>query len=180
MNFQSTLIQECFTFRPSHTSDARGSFLKIFHQKQFDLGGRSFRARESFLTTSGMGVIRGFHFQTPPEDLDKIVFCVSGKAYDVVVDLRKSSSSFTKVEVHHLDSQDPKGIWIPRGCAHGFQALEANTTLLYLCSKEYAPEHDSGIRWNTVPGVNWPVQNPILSPRDSSFIPWSEFQSPFQ
>lgn len=179
MRFKSTAISGCFSFELTPHHDLRGSFLKLFQQSVFQRKELDLQLRESFYSVSKKGALRGMHFQVPPKDHDKIVIGLAGIAYDVVVDLRKSSESFGQVVACNLDGASPQGLFIPRGCAHGFQALSDGTALIYLTSQEYDPAYDQGIRWDSIPGIAWPLAEPLLSARDRGFASWAEFKSPF-
>jgi dTDP-4-dehydrorhamnose 3,5-epimerase len=179
MEFQKTSVFGCLRLKLDLINDSRGRFLKLFQQTKFQFNDVSFQIRECFYSISNAGAIRGFHFQAPPADHDKLVICLSGRAFDVVFDLRLNSPTYNKVESLDLNTYSPIAVYIPRGCAHSFQALEDNTTILYFTNKEYSPEHDLGIRWDSVADIKWPISNPIISVRDQSFPRWQEFRSPF-
>jgi dTDP-4-dehydrorhamnose 3,5-epimerase len=179
MVLQQTNISGCFKLQFNTFYDHRGSFLKSFQSSQFQNQGINFEIKESFYSISNQGVIRGFHFQLPPFDHDKIIVCVAGKVFDAVLDLRTKSSTLNSFSGFELDSRLSEGIFIPRGCAHAFQALEKCSSLLYFLNGEYSAAHDMGIQWNSVANFRWPLQNPILSKRDLSFPNLQDFRSPF-
>ena len=158
--------------------DARGNFVKLYHKGLFSEQFPDFHIGEQYYSTSIQGVVRGLHFQTPPFAHDKIVTCIQGSVFDVVVDLRQNSPTFGKFHVFQLNDKTFQSIFIPKGCAHGFCATSPLSMLLYTTSVEYNSAYDSGLLWNSLP-IPWPCSNPILSGRDSSFLPWSEFNTPF-
>jgi len=123
-------------------------------------------------------VIRGLHFQKPPADHAKIVYCLEGSALDVVLDLRSSSASFGQHIKVKLSRESPIAIYIPSGCAHGFLAQADHTLMFYQVSTGYVPALDSGIRWNSA-GIDWPTDTPIVSTRDQTLPCLAEFISPF-
>jgi dTDP-4-dehydrorhamnose 3,5-epimerase len=158
--------------------DNRGRFIKNFRASQLKELGLETRFVEEFVTTSHKNVIRGLHFQSPPEDHVKLVSCFGGEVLDVVVDLRTQSPTYGKHETFHLKKDLGKSIYIPKGFAHGFLALTDYATVHYQVSTEHAPSFDSGILWNSA-GIAWPAEKPIISTRDSQFAALKDFQSPF-
>lgn len=173
-----TSIPGCYELRPKVLGDSRGSFVKFFQRTVCQQLGLSVDVKEQYYSRSQRNVIRGLHFQVPPEEHDKIVFCVSGSAFDVMVDLRKGSPAFGKHHVCELREEIANGVYIPRGLAHGFAALKDDTVLVYLVTSEYSPLHDSGIRWDSA-GIKWPVSDPVVSERDRALTPMSKFATPF-
>jgi dTDP-4-dehydrorhamnose 3,5-epimerase len=177
---QDTKLPGCFALRGPLFTDDRGTFRKLLHKRAFEEAELPIAVREIYYTSSRKGVVRGLHFQQPPADHVKIVCCLSGSAFDVVVDLRLDSPTFGNHVSFQLTPDECRFVYIPKGMAHGFAALADDTGLLYLTSEEYAPSCDNGILWDSA-GIDWPVDaHPILSPRDSSFAPLSAFDSPFR
>ncbi len=160
------------------SADNRGSFVKTFHNTLLQAGGVDFTLRESYFSLSNKDVIRGMHFQLPPHQHSKIVFCPQGAILDVIVDLRKDSATFGQHYAHILSAENHKAYFIPEGFAHGFKSLTDNAMTYYLVSSEYSQQHDTGIRYDSI-GFDWEVQNPIISTRDLSFKTLAEFDSPF-
>lgn len=168
-----TLITD---FRPFR--DARGTFQKVFRQDVLEKLGCSDSFRESFISFSEPGVIRGMHFQTPPADHWKLVSCIAGEILDVCVDLRRGPS-YGKVSSFSLTAENGHQLLIPPGFAHGFLSLgSVPSGVLYLVSTEHDPKHDAGIRWDSF-GFNWGIEKPIVSDRDGKFPALNEFVSPF-
>ena len=158
--------------------DARGSFIKSYSDIVFRDAGIDFTLRESYYSFSKKDVIRGMHFQLPPWDHSKIVFCPQGSVLDVIVDLRKNSTTYQQYFVHELSAENHKAYYIPEGFAHGFKSLTDDALTHYLVSSEYNKEHDAGIRYDSI-GMDWNVKEPILSARDLGFVRMGEFDSPF-
>jgi len=152
--------------------------VKTVHASTFAQKGLRFDFREQYYSTSGIHVLRGMHFQAPPFDHEKLVYCQSGIALDVILDLRKGSPTYGKATSVSLEAESADGVYVPRGCAHGFLSLSNGTTLLYNVTVEYDKEHDSGILWSSIPFA-WPVQNPTTSTRDSAFPLLEGYDSPF-
>jgi dTDP-4-dehydrorhamnose 3,5-epimerase len=118
------------------------------------------------------------HFQTPPHDHVKVVYCVHGEVFDVVVDLRQGSPTYQQSVIVNLSAEKANMIYIPRGMAHGFCAQSEIATLVYKVETIHNADHDAGILWSSV-GVQWPVSEPVVSERDRSFVDLKNFQSPF-
>lgn len=160
-------------------SDDRGVFVKTFHDTLFRDAGIEFILRESYFSHSVKDVIRGMHFQLPPHQHSKIVFCPQGAILDVIVDLRKGSPTYGKYDSQILSAANHKAFYIPEGFAHGFKSLTDDAITYYLVSSVYSREHDTGIRYDSF-GMEWDVVSPIISSRDQSFLPLNEFDSPFE
>ena len=159
-------------------ADARGTFVKAFHESTLVAKGIYFTLKESYFSFSKKDVIRGMHFQLPPFDHSKIVFCPQGAILDVIVDLRKDSPTYRQHFTHELSGDNHKALYIPEGFAHGFRSLTNDALTYYLVSTEYNKDYDTGIRYDTI-GFDWGVTDPIISARDLSFISMEEFESPF-
>lgn len=174
-----TPIAGCYELRPRVLADARGAFVKTFHQAWFDEMGLRTDWAEQYYSVSKKGVLRGLHFQLPPHDHAKLVYCTAGEVMDVAVDLRKGSPTFGQHACIQLSAAKGNMIYLASGLAHGFYILSDSATLVYNVTSAYAPDHDSGIRWNSA-GIPWPDQNPQLSERDQGFVALEAFDSPFQ
>lgn len=178
MDFKETFIKGCFELQPKILEDSRGRFVKPYYLDTFTDKGIDFKIKEEYYSVSEKNVLRGLHFQTPPMATAKLVTCIDGEIFDVVVDLRKNSSSYLKYFHVNLFSGKGNMLFIPEGLAHGFCVLSEQATMLYMCSEVYSPENDSGIRWNSA-GVKWPVENPIVSEKDNSLTELHKFDNPF-
>jgi dTDP-4-dehydrorhamnose 3,5-epimerase len=133
---------------------------------------------EEYFSRSKQNVIRGLHFQLPPEECVKIVYCIDGEVMDVVLDLRVDSPTYGKYEIFNLNDRLANILYIPIGLAHGFYTKSKTATMMYKVSKSYAPDYDAGIHWDSAE-IPWPTKTPIISTRDSEFISLDKFQSPF-
>lgn len=169
----------CYKFNPKVIGDARGRFVKIFHEPSYAALGLETNFAEEYYSVSHKNVIRGLHFQVPPMDHVKMVYCLEGHALDVVFDLRVGSPTYGQYEIFELNAINSSSIYIPKGMAHGFCALSENTIMVYKVSTVYSPTHDAGILWNSV-GVQWPISEPVLSARDQNFPAFKQFESPFR
>src|SRR4029078_6456430 len=162
MEIASGKIPGVRRLRPEARPDRRGRFAKIMQQDVFSEYGIPTRFAEQYYSVSKTNVLRGLHFQTPPHDHYKLVTCIEGEVFDVIVDLRKSSRPYGQHESFELKGANGDSVFVPTGCAHGFYVRSATATLLYNVSTVHALSHDSGIRWNSV-GVPWPGANPVVS-----------------
>lgn len=178
MKLIPTEIEGAFVIDQSVFQDARGSFIKTFHEELFRDMGLECRFAESYYTESRENVVRGMHFQVPPHDHAKIATIISGKILDVIVDLRKKSKTYGKYLTVELSRKNRRSIYTPRGVAHGFCSLEKLSVVYYITTSVYSKEHDKGIRWDSF-GFKWPINTPVLSERDQLFPTLEEFDSPF-
>lgn len=150
--------------------DHRGLFARFFCRRELDsiVGDRSI-VNVNFSSTCRKGAIRGMHFQRYPHQEMKLVRCIRGVLYDVIVDLRKDSPTFLKWHGEILSPENMRMICVPEGFAHGFQALEANSEVLYLTTAFYCPQAEGGIRFDDpAVGIEWPVEASDVSPKDAS------------
>ena len=174
-----TAISGCVELRMRPLYDSRGHFLKTYHEGAFQSLGLCTRWREEFITSSARGVIRGMHFQLPPEQHIKLVICLTGRVVDVALDLRVDSPTYGRCTSVELSRDRANALYIPEGFAHGFQALEDGSSLLYKVSSMHSPAHDMGLRWDSI-DFDWPLSPSIVSTRDASFDGLRDFQSPFR
>lgn len=161
--------------------DERGSFVKTFHAAQLAEAGLRFELREEFFSVSHRGVLRGMHFQTPPFAHQKLVSCAAGRVLDVLVDLRRGSATYGAACSLELSAERPQTVWAPPGLAHGFLSLEDDSCITYKTDREYAPQHDAGIRWDSFEFA-WPMaaDELVISPRDREHPQLAELASPFE
>ncbi len=171
-------LSGCLELQPRVFEDNRGRFVKVFHEQAFAAYGLETGFVEEYYSVSHQNVIRGLHFQLPPMDHVKMVYCVQGAVMDVVVDLRKGSPTYGQFDMIELSSDKANGIYIPKGMAHGFCTLSEQATMVYKVSTGYSPQHDAGIRWDSA-GIPWPVGDAILSARDQGFPSLDAFATPF-
>lgn len=172
-------IAGCYEIHSRILRDSRGRFVKVFHRDAFRELGLEFNFAEEYYSVSHRGVIRGLHFQTPPADHAKVVYCVQGEVFDVVLDLRVGSPTYGQTATFSLSADRGNCIYIPRGMAHGFCVTSENATLVYKVTSVYAPQHDAGVRWDSI-AIAWPVTAPLVSERDAGFATLAEFESPFK
>lgn len=180
MPAEATAIPGCLVVPLFHHTDYRGDFVKVYQAAAVSgvPADEDDAVAELFWSRSARGVLRGLHFQVPPHAHRKLVTVISGAVLDVVVDLRVGSPTYGDHVTIALDAARPTAIQVPVGCAHGFQSTADDTVVLYATSTVHAPDADRGIRWDTI-GVDWPITDVDVSPRDAGFPPLTDFQSPF-
>jgi dTDP-4-dehydrorhamnose 3,5-epimerase len=119
------------------------------------------------------------HFQIPPADHAKLVYCMSGAIHDVALDLRVGSPTYGEHEAYDLSAEYNNAVYLPSGMAHGFFVRSAPALVVYEVTSEHSPSHDTGILWNSF-GASWPQSAPIISARDEGLTPLAQFESPFR
>lgn len=160
-------IEGVVEFLPRVFGDDRGFFFESYSKKVFEqyLPGIEFVQDNQSL--SSKNTLRGLHFQKPPFAQGKLVRVITGSALDVVVDIRKNSPTFGQHLKFHLNTQDQNMVYVPEGFAHGFLALEDDTTFVYKCTNYYNKESESGIIWNDPElNIDWGCKNPVISEKD--------------
>jgi dTDP-4-dehydrorhamnose 3,5-epimerase len=154
-NFEKLDLDGAYLITPFYADDIRGGFLKDYSQEVFEQNGIHHDLKEVFYTISHKGVIRAMHFQRVKQQA-KLVRCVSGQVYDVIIDLRKDSPTFKKWEGFYLSGDNMKEILVPEGFGHGYLVLE-DSIVSYKCAEKFYGEYDSGIRYDDPDmGINWP------------------------
>ncbi len=178
MNLIKTKLEGVYIIENFLSIDDRGVFCKTFNQNLFKTKNMCTIFKESFYTISKKNVIRGMHFQLPPYSHEKLVYVVSGKIMDVVLDLRKRSKTYLEYISVNISEENRKSVYIPKGLAHGYKALEDGTTTVYNVSTVYNQKSDTGIRWDSF-GMDWKTENPIISDKDKGVAKLDDFKSPF-
>ncbi len=171
MKFSKTRIEGLYIIEPELKIDERGYFARIFCKDEFSkLGLNSDITQVNRSFTKKRGTIRGMHFQVEPKAEDKIITCFKGVVYDVAVDLRKNSPTYGQWVAEELSEENKKMFYIPKGFAHGFQALTDDCELLYFMSEFYSAEYASGVHWDDpFFNINWPLKDPLVSDRDRNW-----------
>lgn len=162
---------------PKKFSDSRGFFFESWNQnnfleilKEFSDRRETIEFKQDNQSNSKKGVVRGLHYQTEPFGQDKLVSCISGELFDVLVDLRRNSKSFGRWASVIINPENNKQIWIPKGFAHGFLALKDNTRIFYKTTNYWSKESEKTIFWNDPSiRIEWPLDKlvPILSDKDN-------------
>ncbi len=159
-------------------ADQRGSFLKLWQEDLFAASLPDTKIREIYTSRSQRGAVRGLHFQVPPHEHDKLIFCLHGKIFDVCVDLRRSSATYGKHFTTELTDNSGLGVLVPRGFAHGLQALTEDALIVNALSGTYVPNAERGIAWDSC-GIAWPIAEPLLSEKDKAQPRLADLESPF-
>jgi dTDP-4-dehydrorhamnose 3,5-epimerase len=151
--------------------DERGFFARSFCQNEFREHGLDPKLAQCNISQNAKkGILRGMHFQIPPFAEAKLVRCTRGSIYDVMLDLRPDSPAFLKWAGVELSAENYRMAYIPRGFAHGFITLEADSEVFYQMSEFYAPETARGVRWNdTLFNINWPASVSSMSDKDQNY-----------
>ena len=170
MKFYETELKGAYIIELEKFEDERGFFTRVWDKKIMqDQGLKSDLVQMSFSFSKKKGTLRGMHFQEEPFREVKIVKCIQGKIFDVIIDLRVESRTYKKWIGIELSADKQKMIYVPEGFAHGFQTLEENTHVLYQMSNWFSPEHEKGIRWDDKDfNIKWPITNLIISKKDLS------------
>lgn len=170
MKFTPTPLKDAFLVDLEKIGDERGFFARVFCNDEFKKHGLDPKVTTVNCSYSKVkGTLRGMHYQLPPMAETKLVKCISGALYDVILDIRQDSPTFGQSFGVTLTPENRQMMYVPRGFAHGFITLESNTEILYLVSAPYSKENERGIRWND-PAFNiaWPEAPVIISDRDQS------------
>lgn len=170
MNIIKTELNDCYIIEPNKFGDNRGWFMESYNKNAFKENGLEYdfvQDNESF--SKEKGVLRGLHFQRPPYTQAKLVRCTKGKVYDVVVDIRKDSSTYGKWIGVELSPENNRQLLVPRGFLHGFQTLTDDVIFSYKCDNFYNKESDGGVAYDDPDlGVVWPVEEKVLSEKDKN------------
>lgn len=162
---------------PPFHADRRGSFTKPYSPAVLSAAGIDFDIAEVYWSSSVQGAVRGLHFQLPPTAVAKLVFVLTGRVTDVVLDLRRGSP--TEGELATFDLTPGSGaVLVPVGCAHGFEVIEGDATMCYLQDGAFDAATDAGVRWDSVP-AGWRTPAPVVSDRDAALPALADFDSPF-
>lgn len=176
-------IPDVLLVQPRKFADHRGYFVETFSRREFaGLGMANDFVQDNQSFSRRQGTVRGLHFQLPPHPQAKLVRVLKGAVYDVAVDLRSGSPTFGRWCGVTLTSEKGDQLFVPRGFAHAFCTLEANTEVAYKVDAYFAPECDAGLIWDDPDiGIDWPIpaNEAVLSEKDTKLSRLAEFQSPF-
>lgn len=176
MKISKTLLSDCFIVDPTVHGDERGFFLETFQKERYgNFLGNDLEFVQDNHSRSSSGVLRGLHFQKlKPQG--KLVRVVRGEVFDVAVDIRKESDSFGKWIGVNLSEKNKRQLWVPPGFAHGFLVLSNTADFEYKCTEYYDANDEYSILWNDPDlEINWPIENPILSKKDSSAMKFADY-----
>ena len=181
MGVRELAVPGAWEITPQRNSDARGTFFEWFTEREFgEMAGHSFDLRQANCSVSAAGVLRGLHFAQLPPGQAKYITCVKGSVFDVVLDIRTGSPTYGQWDSVLLDDVDRRSTYISEGLAHGFLALQDDSTVMYLCSAPYAPEREHTISaFDLAIGIDWPLPHAQLrlSDRDAEAPTLAEVRS---
>jgi dTDP-4-dehydrorhamnose 3,5-epimerase len=174
MKFTSTAIDGAWIIDIDPLADDRGLFARLYDRDAFLAQGIDLPIPEINLAVNAKrGTLRGMHYQTPPHAEGKLVHCIAGAVFDVIVDLRRDSATLGRWLGLNLDAESHRALYAPPGCAHGYISLTDRTKMFYLMSNTYAQDAAHGLRWNDPRvGVAWPIEPTLISDRDRAWPDW--------
>ena len=170
--FKETKLKGAFLIEPEKFEDLRGFFARSFSKQEFlDHGLRGDFVEAGISFNRRRHTVRGMHFQAAPNAQAKLVRCTRGRIFDAMIDLRPDSPTYKHWFAHELTAENRLMLYIPEGCAHGFQTLEDDAEVFYQLSQGYTPSSERGVRWNDPAfGITWPVtENVIMNDRDRNY-----------
>ncbi|MFQ5547398.1 MAG: dTDP-4-dehydrorhamnose 3,5-epimerase [Woeseia sp.] len=177
MEFVPTRLPDVIVIKPEVFEDTRGFFMETWHRRLFERAGIEATFVQDSVSGSSRGTIRGLHYQIRQAQ-GKLIRVVRGEAFDVAVDLRKSSPDFGQWASELLSADNRKQVWIPPGFAHGFLVLSDTAEFEYKCTDYYAPEHERTLQWDDPDiAIDWPLldgEQPTVSPKDGAGLPLKE------
>jgi dTDP-4-dehydrorhamnose 3,5-epimerase len=175
-----TAIGDVLVLEPKVFGDARGFFLESYNQRDFaQASGLQVNFVQDNHSRSSRGVLRGLHYQIQHPQ-GKLVRVTQGEVFDVVVDMRRSSTTFGRWVGETLSGTNHKQMWVPPGCAHGFVVLSDSADFLYKTTDYWYPEHERSVLWNDPDlAIAWPLQGlqPTLAAKDAQGTPWRQAQA---
>lgn len=177
MNFQETFLEGNYLIHLEKSEDERGFFARCFCEKEFFKKGlNTIWLQINNSMSKNIGTLRGLHLQKAPHAEVKLIRCLKGKVWDVVVDLRKESKTFGKWFGATLSDENRTMMYIPKGFAHGFISLKPDSEILYLVSSFYTPQSEKTLLWNDPDvAISWPLQPSIISDKDNNAKPLMDF-----
>jgi dTDP-4-dehydrorhamnose 3,5-epimerase len=180
MNIVETGFEGLLVIESRVYHDSRGYFFEGYNKNTLAKKGLDITVAQTNISKSEANVVRGLHFQNPPFAQGKLIRVLKGAVLDVVVDIRKESSTYGKYYSLELTEENCKALWVPEGFAHGFKTLEDETLFYYDCTKVYNKDFEGSVLWND-PSLNidWDIADPILSPKDENGQLFENFVSQF-
>ena len=175
MKFTETKLAGAFIIDLNKLEDDRGFFARTFCTQELEDHGLIANVAQANMSwNEKSGTMRGMHYQVDPYQETKLVRCVRGALYDVIIDLRTDSSTYGEWVGVELTADNHRALFVPRDFAHGFVTLEDNTDAFYMVSQSYVPNAESGIRWNDPKfAIDWPIQPTVVSEKDAN---WEDYK----
>lgn len=179
MLFKKLPLKDAYLIDLQKHEDERGFFSRYWCEREFKNIGLVYNIKQinnSF--NYKKGTIRGLHFQYPPHSETKIVRCISGAIWDVIVDIRLKSKTYGAWYGEELTSDNRKMMYSPKGFAHGFISLTDNSEIIYLSSQKYENDYQGGLHWDDpFHSIKWPLKPKVISQKDDNIKPWSDKNS---
>lgn len=175
MRFTPTSLHDAVVIDLEPIQDDRGFFARAWDEHELAEHGLETRIAQCNVSfNERKGTLRGLHLQRPPYEETKLIRCIRGSLFDVIIDLRPGSPSFRQWSGVELSAANRRTLYVPRGFAHGFQTLDDDTEAFYMVSEFYRPAAESGVRWDDPSfGIDWPLGTPVeISQKDAS---WPDF-----
>jgi len=171
MIFIETKLKDAFIIELEPIGDERGFFARTFCRREFESHGLYPNFVQCNISHNlKKGTLRGMHYQTAPYEEAKLVRCMMGAIYDVIIDIRPNSTTYKKWISAELTDENRKMIYVPQGFAHGFMTLMDDTEVFYQMSEFFMPEYVRGIRWNDPTfSINWPADVTVISEKDQKY-----------
>ncbi|WP_339925363.1 dTDP-4-dehydrorhamnose 3,5-epimerase [uncultured Cyclobacterium sp.] len=170
MIFTETELKGAYIIDINKIADERGYFARTFCKNEFEkIGLEANIAQANMSFNPKKGTLRGMHYQVAPYEETKLVKCVSGAIFDIIVDIRKDSPTYSKWTGVELSEENNRMLFVPRGFAHGFITLEDNTAIQYMVSQFYTPGAEKGIKWDDPKfNIQWPIDIAVISEKDNT------------
>lgn len=180
MQIETTPIPGLLILTPKRWGDTRGFVCETWNRRTLEGLGVHLPefVQDNQSLSAQPGTLRGLHYQAPPHAQGKLVRCGRGAVWDVAVDIRRGSPTFGRWHGVELDAETGRQFWIPPGFLHGFVTRRPDTEILYKCTDFYAPAVEGAVRWDSL-GIDWGLDDPILSEKDRHAPPFDGFVSPF-
>lgn len=180
MEIIETKLKGLLIIKPRVFEDSRGYFFESYNQEKLAALGFHQTFVQDNLSKSQKGVLRGLHFQTPPHAQGKLIQVIKGAVLDVVVDIRTQSETFGQHMSIEINERNKDQLFVPEGFAHGFLTLEDETIFSYKCTDNYHQPSEGALLWNDPDlGIDWPIDEPIISAKDQVADSFRNFKSPF-
>ncbi len=181
MQIDSTPLSGVLILTPARHGDARGFFSESWNRRTLMQAGLELPefVQDNHSMSMQVGTLRGLHYQAPPHAQGKLVRCGRGRLFDVAVDARRGSPTFGQWFGTELSFQNGRQLWIPAGFLHGFVTREPDTEIVYKCTDHYDRASDGAVAWDSL-GIDWGVDDPLLSDKDRAAPAFADWTSPFE
>lgn len=181
MQIETTRLPGVLVLTPARFGDARGFFSESWNRRTLEKAGLDLPefVQDNHSISHKTGTLRGLHYQSPPHAQGKLVRCGRGSLFDVAVDARVGSPTYGQWFGTELSFESGRQLWVPAGCLHGFVTREPDTEVVYKCTDYFDAGADGAVRWDSL-GIDWGVDEPVLSDKDSRAPAFADWTSPFR